>query len=55
MSITFGIISGGYILGSIIMIVSMLAAPEGHEDETGFHLVWANNNPSFKDVACVWS
>jgi hypothetical protein len=40
--------------GAIPVIYAMLNAPEGYEDETGFHLVWSNNTPETPDIACVW-
>ena len=43
-----------YSLGAIVMFVAAGNAPEGYEDETGFHRVWRNNDPERADVACVW-
>lgn len=43
-----------YALGAIITLVSARNAPEGWEDETGFHVVWRNNDPERADVACIW-
>lgn len=43
-----------YALGAVLMSVEFHFAPEGYEDETGFHVVWKNNDPDRADVACVW-
>lgn len=40
--------------GTAALVIAMLNAPEGYEDETGFHFVWANNSPEVADIACVW-
>jgi hypothetical protein len=40
--------------GTAAMVFAMFNAPEGYEDESGFHIVWANNSPEIPDIACVW-
>jgi hypothetical protein len=37
------------------MIAGMQYAPEGYEDEEGFHIHWVNNSPDIRDVACIWA
>jgi len=53
MLILEGII-GAYVLGISAFLVGMRYAPEGYEDEEGFHICWLNNDPEIRDVACVW-
>ena len=55
MSIALGIIAGIYLLGFITMIVSIICAPEGREDETGFHAVWVNRSSGLRDIRRLWS
>ena len=43
------------IAGLIVMTVELRNAPEGREDESGFHYVWRNFTPDTRDVACVWA
>lgn len=40
---------------TIALMLALFNAPEGYEDEQGFHLTWANNSPDIPDVACVWT
>jgi hypothetical protein len=47
-------IVGAYAVGFTAMLVLMRRAPEGYEDEQGFHIRWKNNAPEIRDVACVW-
>jgi hypothetical protein len=47
-------IVGAYALGFTAIVVLMRQAPEGYEDEQGFHIDWKNNAPEIRDVACVW-
>ncbi len=52
---TFLILLGAlYAFGALAMIVAAHNAPEAWQDETGFHIVWRNNDPDAADVACVW-
>ena len=48
------ILSSLYFVAILVMLVAARHAPEGYEDEGGFHLVWANNDPDIENVACVW-
>ena len=48
------LLGGFYSLGAIIVFFELRNAPEGYEDETGFNVMWQNNNPDATDVACVW-
>jgi hypothetical protein len=43
-----------YAIGAIAMYISALNAPEGWEDETGFHVLWRNNDPGRANVVCIW-
>lgn len=53
---TFLALLGGlFALGTTILAIGVRNAPEGYEDETGFHIVWCNNHPEVADVACVWT
>ena len=49
------ILSALLIVGLIVMSVELRSAPEGREDETGFHYVWRNFTPDTRDIACVWA
>jgi hypothetical protein len=43
-----------YAAGALILANGIRHAPEGYENESGFNLVWQNNDPNVPDVACVW-
>lgn len=49
------LLGGLYAVGTVVFFVGMRNAPEGFEDENGFQVIWCNNAPEVKDVACVWS
>jgi len=52
---TFLILLGAfYAVGALAMAVAAHNAPEGWQDETGFHILWRNDDPDRADVACVW-
>jgi hypothetical protein len=52
---TLVVLSALLIAGMIVMTVELRNAPEGREDEAGFHFVWRNFTPQTRDVACVWA
>lgn len=39
---------------SAFMFRELANAPEAYQDETGFNLVWCNNDTQIRDVSCVW-
>jgi hypothetical protein len=52
---TFLALFGGlFAVATALLLYEMHNAPEGYEDETGFHFVWRNNTPEAADVVCVW-
>jgi hypothetical protein len=51
LALSAGILLAGY----VVMAFGLRDAPEGYEDETGFHLVWRNNAPEMRDVVCIWA
>ena len=50
----FALFGATFAAGAVVLFVGIHSAPEGYEDETGFHVVWRNNHPEAADVACVW-
>jgi hypothetical protein len=54
---TFAYVSfAAFLLGSFgILYTCARNAPEGYEDESGFHFAWRNNRPDVPDVVCIWS
>jgi hypothetical protein len=42
------------ITGAVVLVYSLVDAPEGFEDQAGFQVVWRNNRPDAKDVVCIW-
>jgi hypothetical protein len=52
---TLVVLSALLVAGMIVMTVELRNAPEGREDESGFHFVWRNFSPQTRDVACVWT
>ena len=52
---TLIVLSALLIAGFIVMTVELRNAPEGREDEGGFHYVWRNFTSDTRDVACVWA
>lgn len=52
---TLIVLSALLVAGLIVMSVELRNAPEGREDESGFHYVWRNFTPETRDVACVWA
>ena len=53
--ITLSFIAGAGLCGLIFMAVELRDAPEGHQDESGFHFVWRNNRPGVPDISCIWT
>jgi hypothetical protein len=49
------VLSALLLAGFIVMTVELHNAPEGREDESGFHYVWRNFTPETRDVACIWA
>jgi hypothetical protein len=37
-----------------LTIAGVRSAPEGYQDESGFHHLWCNNTPQTRDVVCIW-
>ena len=53
--ITLALIGGLYSVGAFILFFGVRNAPEGFEDESGFYVVWRNNDPERANISCVWS
>ncbi len=49
------IFAGILVAGTVVMALGIKNAPEGFEDETGFHFIWRNNAPEVRDVVCIWA
>ena len=45
---------GLLVCGLIVLFQDLRNAPEGCQDEEGFHFVWSNNSPEISNVSCVW-
>jgi hypothetical protein len=52
---TVFILAGIYVSGFALMALGMRDAPEGYEDEQGFHWIWRNNSADAADICCVWA
>ena len=50
----FALFGAAFAAGAIVLSIGIRNAPEGYEDEGGFHLVWRNNDPEAADIACIW-
>ncbi len=53
--ITISLLGGIALCGIVLMLLEMRNAPEGYEDESGFHIWWHNNRPDIVDVSCIWT
>jgi hypothetical protein len=53
--ITLSFLAGIGLCGLIFMVVELRDAPEGYQDESGFHFVWRNNRPEVPDISCIWA
>jgi len=54
MIIMLAILAALYLTGAVVIAIGVFTAPEGYQDESGFHIVWQNNSPEVADVACIW-
>ena len=52
--ITIVLIGGVALFGILMTLCELRNAPEGFEDEVGFHIDWHNNRPDVADVSCIW-
>lgn len=53
MILTF--LAGIFAVGAVMTAIGLHNAPDGYEDETGFHYeLWHNNAPEIPNVACIW-
>lgn len=55
MTLILCIVAAVWLVGLNLMGFGLVRAPEGYEDEDGFHLLWKNNRPDARDVACIWT
>ena len=53
--ITLSFIAGAGLCGLIFVLIELRDAPEGYQDESGFHYVWRNNRPEVRDISCIWT
>ena len=54
MTIAISLLGGFFLCGLFFMLVELRDAPEGCQDQAGFHLTWQNNNPEMPNVSCIW-
>ena len=52
--ITIVLIGGVACFGILLTLCELRNAPEGFEDEAGFHIDWRNNRPDVANVSCIW-
>ena len=55
MIVLLALLSLPWFAGILAMIFGLRNAPLAEEDASGFRLVWQNNTPDARDVACVWT
>lgn len=44
-----------FLCGFAVMFVGLRNAPEGHEADGEFHILWRNNAPDVSNIVCIWS
>ena len=52
--IALAILAAYFVGMNVFMLIELRNAPEGYQDETGFHIAWQNNSEHAQDVSCVW-
>lgn len=52
--ITLAILAAIFAGMNIFMFIEWQNAPEGYQDDAGFHIAWRNNSEEAQDVSCVW-
>jgi hypothetical protein len=52
--ITLSFMAGIGLCGLVFLLTELREAPEGYQDESGFHFVWRNNAPEVADISCIW-
>jgi hypothetical protein len=53
--ITLSFLLGIGLCGVLFMLLELRDAPEGFQDESGFHFVWQNNRPEVPNISCIWT
>ena len=53
--ITLSFLLGLGLCGILFMLVELRDAPEGFQDDRGFHFVWQNNRPEAANISCIWA
>lgn len=47
--------AGIFFAGLAVMVLGLRDAPEGFEDQNGFHYLWRNDAPEKANVRCIWT